>query len=145
MNTIPFSLEDRAALERITAAGRRAGAWMAGLGHPGSAVRALATTIETTLTGLDRPPSTGPVEDPAAGLDPYAGPAGPVIGTVPLTSAETVAILAVAGCARIAAQAIDRPDRAELLHDLAAAIDDALDHAVHPDHTLDHVLGARRR
>jgi len=68
-----------------------------------------------------------------------------VIGTVPLTSAETAAVLAVAGGARIAPQAMDHPDQAVVLHDLDAAIDDALDHALYPDHTLAHVLGARRR
>ncbi|GCD92555.1 hypothetical protein [Embleya hyalina] len=134
--------EQRAALERITAAGGRAGAWLCGLGRPGGPAWALAGAIEHTLAEL-RP--YGPAEvDPRPGLarpgvdrdlpaylDPYGSPAGPVIGALPLTAAQTVAVLTAAGCARIAPLTMSRPDWVGQLHALADAIDDALRHATH--------------
>jgi hypothetical protein len=38
---------------------------------------------------------------------------------------------------------MSRPDRVEQLDVPADAIPDVLDHAEHPDHTLEHVLGPR--
>ncbi|MFI1583287.1 hypothetical protein [Embleya sp. NPDC020630] len=142
------SPEQRAALERITAAGGRAGAWLCGLGRPGGSAWALAGAVEHTLAEL-RP--YGPTEvDPRPGLarpgvdrdllpylDPYAGPAGPVIGAVPLTPAETVAVLATTGCARIAPLTMSRPDWADQLLALADTIDNALQHATHVEPDAD--------
>ncbi|MFF7245719.1 hypothetical protein ACFZBU_17635 [Embleya sp. NPDC008237] len=136
-----ISPEQRAALERLTSAGDRAGAWLCAHGRPGGPAWALAGAIEHVLRSLhvadpagaaDRTTRPGVDADLLRYLDPYASPAGPVLGAVPLTAAETVAVLTAAGCARIAPQAMSRADWAEYLRVLADAIDDALDHAAHP-------------
>ncbi|MGC0423407.1 hypothetical protein [Embleya sp. AB8] len=126
-----LSPEQRAALERIAAAGRRAGTWLCDLGRPGSPVWALASAIEHTLGGL-----RGLREDIdlLPYLDPYTSPAGPVVTAVPLTPAETVAVITAAGCARIAPHTMRHPDFAAHLHTLADTIDDALGHAIGPRH-----------
>ncbi|MFI6981077.1 hypothetical protein ACIBSV_21140 [Embleya sp. NPDC050154] len=140
-----ISPEQHAALERVTAAGERAGAWLCAHGRPGGPAWALAGAIEHVLRSLhvgeptgpgpDRPPHPGVDADLLLYLDPYASPAGPVLGAVPLTAAETVAVITAAGCARIAPEAMSRADWAAQLHVLADAIDDALEHADRPAHS----------
>ncbi|MFE2873896.1 hypothetical protein [Embleya sp. NPDC059259] len=138
-----LSPEQRAALERLTSAGDRACAWLCAHGRPGGPAWALAGAIEHVLRSLQvADPAADPGPDHRARpgvdadlllyLDPYASPAGPVLGAVPLTAPETVAVLTAAGCARIAPQAMSRADWADHLRVLADAIDDALDHATHP-------------
>ncbi|GCE02195.1 hypothetical protein EHYA_09972 [Embleya hyalina] len=95
--------------------------------------------------GRGRPLSrTSPAPRRADALPgPVYEPGGPVVGAVRLTSAETVAVVVAAGCARIATQVMSRPGWAERLHVPAEAIDDAIDHAAHPDPVLEHLLGPR--
>ncbi|MET7304662.1 hypothetical protein [Embleya sp. NPDC005575] len=146
------SPEQREALERIAAAGGSAGAWLSGLGRPGGPTWALAGAVEHTLGGLSpygpaevgpRPGLPHPQGEFLPYLDPYESPAGPVVGAVPLALAETVAVVTLAGCARIATRVMTCPGWVEQLHVLAEAIDDAIEHATHPDHTLEHLLGPR--